>query len=228
MAESKFTLAQYTGALKNLLPRGRVWSREISDIQHGLIEGLAKSFQQMDEDAVQLLVEAFPSTTTDLIDEWNATVGIPDFCFGAPETIEQNRQYIVAKLIADGGQTVDYYKSIAASLGLIITIREFSKLTPGTGAPVGLITKLEDWAYTWQVRLDVNSPSLIEFAGDIEAIKQSQVYKALSCLLARYKPAHTQFYISTVDPIEPVAKVFGFDLDNNFISGFDTSEWSNI
>ena len=134
MAESKFTLAQYTGALKNLLPRGRVWSRENSGIQHGLIEGLAKSFQQMDKDAVQLLVEAFPSTTTDLIDEWNATVGIPDSCFEAPESIEQNRQYIVAKLIADGGQTVDYYKSIAASLGLIITIREFSKLTPGTDA----------------------------------------------------------------------------------------------
>jgi uncharacterized protein YmfQ (DUF2313 family) len=133
----------------------------------------------MDEDAVQLLVEAFPSTTTDLIDEWNATVGIPDPCFGAPENIEQNRQYIVAKLIADGGQTVDYYKSIAASLGLIITIREFSASTPGTGAPVGLITKLEDWAHTWQVRLDINSPSLIEFAGDIEAIQQSQVYKAL-------------------------------------------------
>ncbi|MEG2447430.1 MAG: hypothetical protein RSB22_15460, partial [Acinetobacter sp.] len=61
MAESKFTLAQYTGALKNLLPRGRVWSRENIGIQHGLIEGLAKSFQQMDKDAVQLLVEAFPS-----------------------------------------------------------------------------------------------------------------------------------------------------------------------
>lgn len=228
MAESKFTLAQYTGALKNLLPRGRVWSRENSGIQHGLIEGLAKSFQQMDEDAVQLLIEAFPSTTTDLIDEWNATVGIPDPCFGAPENIEQNRQYIVAKLIADGGQTVDYYKSIAASLGLIITIREFSASTPGTGAPVGLITKLEDWAHTWQVRLDVNSPSLIEFAGDINAIQQSQVYKALSCLLGRYKPAHTQFYFSVVGDAEPTNTVFGFDLDNTFISGFDTSEWSNI
>lgn len=228
MAESKFTLDQYTSALKSLLPRGRVWSRENIGDQHGLIEGLAKSFQQMDKDAVQLLIDAFPSTTTDLVDEWNNTVGIPDPCFGAPANIEQNRQYIVAKLIADGGQTVDYYISIAASLGLIIKIREFSRMAPGTGAPVGLINNLDDWAHTWQVRLDIDSPSLVEFAGDLEAIKQSQVYKALSCLLTRYKPAHTQFYISTVDPLEPIGTVFGFDLDNTFISGFDTSEWSNI
>ncbi|MCR4530223.1 YmfQ family protein [Acinetobacter venetianus] len=228
MAESKFTLAQYTGALKNLLPRGRVWSRENTGIQHELIEGLAKSFQQMDKDAVQLLIEAFPSTTTDLIDEWNETVGIPDTCFGAPESIEQNRQYIVAKLIADGGQTVNYYKSIAASLGLNIKIREFSGSTPGTGAPSGFITHFDHWAHTWQVRLDVNSPSILEFSGNLEAITQSQVYQALSCLLARYKPAHTQFYISVVDPNEPPETVFGFDLDNTFISGFDTSTWSNI
>lgn len=228
MAESKFTLAQYTGALKNLLPRGRVWSRENTGIQHGLIEGLAKSFHQMDKDAVQLLIEAFPSTTTDLLDEWNETVGIPDPCFGAPESIEQNRQYIVAKLIADGGQTVNYYKSIAASLGLNIKIREFSGSTPGTGAPSGYITHFDHWAHTWQVRLDVNSPSILGFSGDLEAITQSQVYQALSCLLARYKPAHTQFYISVVDPNEPPETVFGFDLDNSYISGFDTSTWSNI
>lgn len=228
MAESKYKLFQYTVALKALLPRGRVWSRENTGIQHGVIEGLAKAFQQMDEDAVQLLVDAFPATTTALIDEWNLTLGLPDFCFGAPDSIEQNRQYIVAKLIADGGQTVDYYKSIAGSLGLIIKIREFSASSPGTGAPVGLIKKMEDWAHTWQVRLDVNSPSLEEYAGDLEAIKQSQVYSALSCLMARYKPAHTQLYISIVDPVEPAETVFGFDLENTFISGFDTSTWSNI
>lgn len=211
MAESKFTLAQYTGALKNLLPRGRVWSRENSGIQHGLIEGLAKSFQQMDKDAVQLLVEAFPSSTTDLIDEWNATVGIPDFCFGAPETIEQNRQYIVAKLIADGGQTVDYYKSIAASLGLNTVIREFSTDHYDGDAPLGLINNPEDWCHTWKVVVDLNSPSLTEFAGNETAIRESAVFKALSCLMGRYKPAHTQFYITIFDFNEiDEDPIFGF------------------
>lgn len=225
---SRFNLSQYAAALMSLLPRGRVWQRNIDSVQASLIEGLARTYQQVDAAAVQLLVDAFPATTTALIDEWNATVGIPDPCFGAPETIEQNRQFIVTKLTADGGQSVNYYTALAANLGLTIVIREFSPLSPGASPPVGLIINLDDWAYTWQVKLDIDSPALLPFAGDVEAIKQSQAYKALACLLARYKPAHTQFYISVVDPDTPDDSVFGFDLDNEFISGFDAGVWSAI
>ncbi|MEQ1321783.1 YmfQ family protein [Acinetobacter guillouiae] len=211
MAQSRFSLEQYTGAVKTLLPRGRVWSRAMTGTQHELIEGIAKSFQDVDADAMQLLIEAFPATTTQLLDEWNLTVGIPDFCFGAPDSIEQNRQYIVAKLIADGGQSNDYYIAIAKSLGINIVIREFSPSHFDADAPDGLIIKPGDWWHTWKVVIDVNSPSLIEFAGDETAIKDSNSYKALMCLLNRYKPAHTQFYSTLIDFVEIEGDpIFGF------------------
>lgn len=213
MAQSRYTLEQYTAALKALLPRGRVWPRSLITNMHQLMEGFAKSFQQLDADAVQLLIDAFPSTTTALLDEWNQTVGIPDYCFGAPESIEQNRQYIVAKLIADGGQTNSYYESIAESLGLKIVIREFSLNHYDGDAPVGMITKPEDWCYTFKVVLDINSPNLIPLQGDEDAIRASTSYKALSCLLNRYKPAHTQFYISLFDFNDTDEHVFGFSED---------------
>ena len=225
---SRFNLNQYALAMMALLPRGRVWQRTQDSNQYKLIEGLARTYQDVDAAAAQLLVDAFPASTTALINEWNSTVGIPDPCFGAPETIEQNRQFIVTKLTADGGQSNAYYIGLALNLGLVVNIREFSPALPGTGAPAGMIVNMDDWAYTWQARLDVNSPALVEFAGDIEAIKLSQAYKALSCLLGRYKPAHTQFYISVVDPDVPEDTVFGFDLDNSFISGFDSGVWSSI
>ena len=199
MTKSRFSLAQYTAALKSLLPRGRVWPRGLDTTQHELMEGFAKSFQQIDEDAAQLLIDAFPATSTALLDEWNMTVGIPDQCFGAPANIEQNRQYVVAKLIADGGQTVNYYKSIAASLGLNILIREFNQNRYDNDELIGFITKPEDWCHSWKVVLDINSPSLLQFNGNESAIKASNSFKALSCLLGRYKPAHTQFYISLFD-----------------------------
>jgi len=221
MAESKYKLFQYTAALKALLPRGRVWSRENTGIQHGVIEGLAKAFQQMDEDAVQLLVDAFPATTTALIDEWNLTLGLPDFCFGAPDSIEQNRQYIVAKLIADGGQTVDYYNSLAASLGLKTLIREFDTEHYDADAPPGLIVNHEDWCHTWKVVVDANSPALIEFNGDETAIRNSSAFNALSCLLGRYKPAHTQFYMTIFDFVE-LGKdpIFGFSGATDYAEPF--------
>ncbi|MCH7381362.1 putative phage tail protein [Acinetobacter higginsii] len=221
MAASKYTLFQYTSALKALLPRGRVWSRENTGIQHGLIEGLAKSFQQMDEEAQQLLVDAFPSTTTALIDEWNATLGLPDFCFGAPDNIEQNRQYIVAKLIADGGQKVNYYNSIAASLGLNTLIREFSIDHYDADAPPGMINQLEDWCHTWKVVVDSNSPALVEFNGDETAIRNSSAFNALSCLLGRYKPAHTQFYMTVFDFNElGQDPIFGFSGATDYAEPF--------
>lgn len=211
MAQSRFTLEQYTKAIKSLLPRGRVWSRATSGIQHDLIEGIAKSFQQVDADASQLLIEAFPATTTQLIDEWNLTVGIPDYCFGAPDSIEQNRQYIVAKLIADGGQSNGYYIAIAKSLGIDIVIREFTPTHYDLDAPEGLIIKPSDWWHTWKVVIDVNSPSLVEYSGDETAIKNSNSYKALMCLLERYKPAHTQFYSTLFDFVEIDSDpIFGF------------------
>ncbi len=215
MAKSRYSLAQYTSALKALLPHGRVWLREYAGIQHNLIEGLARSFQQVDEDASQLLIEAFPGTTTQLLDEWNITVGIPDFCFGAPESIEQNRQYIVAKLIADGGQSINYYKAIAESLGLNIAIREFSPTHYDADIPSEFITNSEDWFHIWKVVINVNSPSLLEFLGDEEAIRNSNSFKALTCLLNRYKPAHTQFY----------STLFDFtDLQNDPIFGFGEAD----
>lgn len=213
MADSRYTHVQYTAAFKALLPRGRVWSRENVGIQHGLIAGLAKSFEQMDEDAMQLLEDAFPATTTALIDEWNATLGLPDFCFGAPDSIEQNRQYIVAKLIADGGQNVNYYNSIAASLGLTTVIREFSIDHYDGDAPPGLIKKHEDWCHTWKVVIDINSPALANFDTE-EEIRGSSVFTALTCLLNRYKPAHTQFYITIFDFVElNEDPLFGFAED---------------
>ncbi|KAF1027063.1 MAG: hypothetical protein GAK29_00869 [Acinetobacter bereziniae] len=211
MAQSRYTLEQYTAAIKALLPRGRVWSRATTGVQHGLIEGIAQSFKQVDADASQLLIEAFPATTTQLLNEWNLTVGIPDFCFGAPDSIEQNRQYIVAKLIANGGQSNDYYISIAKSLGINIVIREFTPTHFDVDVPDGLITKPDDWWHIWKVVIDVNSPSLVEFSGDENAIRNSNAYIAMMCLLSRYKPAHTQFYSTLFDFIEiGEDPIFGF------------------
>lgn len=180
--DSSFTAAQYGQAARNLLPRGRAWNREDGSNQASFCDALGQIYAQQDGGSLEMLSDFFPATATQGIDEWNATVGIPDACSGAPASIEANQQQIVARLAASGGQSVAYFTAIAAALGYVISISQFSPTVQGGDAPGGLITKAQDWAFTWRVNI-LNSA---EAPADTTE---------LQCLLNRYKPAHTQFYI---------------------------------
>lgn len=177
-----FSPDQYSQAARNLLPRGRAWNRQDGSNQALFCDALGLIYAQQDADCLQMLKDFFPATAGEGLTEWNASLGLPDPCLGTPSNQTTNQQQIVAKLIATGGQSVAYYIELAAAIGFDITITEFSPSNPGTDAPLGLIVHPQDWAYTWRVNI----------LNEDTAPNSSQ----LVCLLDRYKPAHTQFYIA--------------------------------
>lgn len=61
----------------------------------------------------QLLVEAFPRTTTEMLSEWESVCGVS----GAGLTTDQRRAQLIAKLAANGNQTIAFFYGIAGSLG---------------------------------------------------------------------------------------------------------------
>lgn len=178
--EPKFSAAQYSQAARALLPPGRAWNRNDGSNQASFCDAIGNVYAQQDSDCLEMLEAFFPSTATEGLDEWNSTLGIPDACSGAPSDQTANQQQIAAKLAATGGQSVQYYIDLASSLGYDVTITEFSPTHVGNDAPAGLIVQTADWAHTWRVNV-LNSP-----APDTTL---------LNCMLERYKPAHTQFYI---------------------------------
>lgn len=177
-----FSAAQYSRAGRALLPLGRAWNREDGSNQALFFDAIGQIYAQQDGDSVEMLSDFFPSSATQGLDEWNSTLGIPDPCGGAPASVAINQQQIVAKLVASGGQDVPYFTSLAAALGFEITITEFSPTAQGTDAPAGLITTADDWAHTWRVNI-------------LNAASAPADTTMLQCLLDRYRPAHTQFYI---------------------------------
>ncbi len=181
---ARFSASQYSGAMRQLLPRGKVWNTEDGSVQALVCDALTQIYEQNDSDAIQLLADAFPGTANALLDEWNLTVGIPDACLGVPQTQAQNIQQLLAKFAFAGGQSVHYFVALAASLGITITISEFSATHQATDAPAGMIAKAADWNYTFRVNIfNIVSGSINNLDG-------------LKCLINRYKPAHTQFYLS--------------------------------
>lgn len=192
--DGTYTADQYSQAARALLPPGRAWNRQEGSNQALFCDALGEIYAQQDGDSVQMLSDFFPATATQGIDEWNSTVGIPDSCGGPPASMGINQQQIVAKLAANGGQDVPYYEQVASALGFEISITEFSPTAQGTDAPQGLITNANDWAHTWRVNI-------------LNAATAPADTTMLQCLLNRYKPAHTQFYIVDGAP-GPTVRLF--------------------
>jgi len=175
---SKYSATDYAAAMRMLLPRGKVWPTDSSSTQSKVIDGLAITAQRSDSAAVDLVTGAFPSTADQLIPEWNKTLGLPDSGLGTITSTSVNRQQILTKLTATGGQSIAYFQSLASALGFTISITEFVRHTVST--PVSQPINGIYWPFGWKVTvLSSTTPSNLQ---------------SLKAIFNRYKPAHTVLY----------------------------------
>ncbi|MCU4119288.1 YmfQ family protein [Variovorax sp. N23] len=198
MSAPQYSAADYLAALQSLLPRGRVWPRDPDAIQTKTLAGLAPSFERQNARANQLLVDAFPASTFELLPEWESTLGLPDPCAGTSPTVAARRAQVVARLKAIGGQSVPYFIAYALALGYVITITEFAPARVGVlraGDPL----YGDDWAHAWQINAQLNTVQYMQVgtgvAGDALAYWSNAV---LECQLREVMPAHTVLIFSYV------------------------------
>ncbi|MBW9336188.1 DUF2313 domain-containing protein [Herbaspirillum sp. RU 5E] len=186
-----YTKQDFLNALQGLLPSGLVWPREQGSVLADTLSGLAPTFVRHAARAANLLIDANPATTVELLPEWEATLGLPDPCAGGSPTLQQRRQQVVARFANSGGQSIPYFINFAFDLGYTVQTKEFAPFRCGqscAGDPVGG----EEWSYTWAVIAPVVSPVYFRTgqstAGEPLAAWQNTV---LECELKRIKPAHT-------------------------------------
>lgn len=175
MTDALYSSGEYQAALLALLPRGRVWPRDLDALQADFMAGLAPTFNRHDQRAQNLLVDAFPATAVELLPEWEESLGLPDPCAGPAATIEQRQAQVVARLTDNGGQSAAHFIDFAAKLGFTITITYFAPFRIGhsrAGDPI----YGESWIFAWQV----NSPDV-----------SLQPNAVLECELRARAPAHT-------------------------------------
>ena len=200
MPAPQFSSADFLSALQKLLPRGRVWPRGSGAVQTQALATLAPSFTRSAAVGASLIAEALPSTTEQLLPEWQATLGLPDPCAGPVSTFSQARAQVVARFSDGGGQSRPYLVGFAAQLGYRITIREFAPFRAGQSR-CGQALGSKDWFFTWQVRAP--AATVTRFAcgvsrcGDPLASWSNAV---LECELQAAKPAHTILLFSYFGP----------------------------
>lgn len=186
------TADQYLAQLQALLPPGRALTREPDATLTQLLAALSEEFTRVDDRAVDLLDEADPQTTTELLADWERVFDLPDVClYAMPQTIAQRRLSVVAKMSAVDDLTKQFFVDLAARLGYTVTIQE----------------NVDGSLFKW--RVNSAGVSITPFtvgastAGDALREWGDEI---LECTISRYAPAHTQVLFAYA-VIEPTAIV---------------------
>ena len=190
---ASFSAQDYLGALQALMPRGRVWPRDLDATQTQLLLALAQVYERSDGRSRQLLVDGFPQTAVELLPEWESTLGLPDSCGGAPDSIAERQARLVVKLQEPGGMSKAYFLDLAAVLGYLdVTITEFGPTHCGMTCEAGVMDEL--FRFLWKVNLphQVHNHAVFRANACCDGRIDSYAFGALECQLMRLKPAHTQ------------------------------------
>lgn len=190
MLAPNLTAVDFKKQLLSLLPTGKVWPRDFDTIIAKTMEGLAPTYARQVARDNNLLIDAFPATTSELLAEWERSLGLPDPCAGPGATEAQRRAQVLARFAETGGQNAAYFIALAAQLGYPVTITEFAASHFGMnfGDPFGG----DDWQYVWQINAALYGQQFFQFGQNNFGDPFSTFGDAvLECELNRVKPAHT-------------------------------------
>ena len=216
---SPFDEVDHAHALAQLFPRGRAWSVEPGSFLQRLISALATPFAALDARVRRLWAEADPDQALELLEGWEALLGLPDPCVGTNPSIRSRQRIAATKLAAQGGQTVAYLKAIAARVGFVIEIQEHEAFT--CESPIGGPLLSDMWAHV--ITVWVRDPELYPASDrDPDLVASASVTQGwltcdgacdeplrtfgsdvLECVLRRAAPAHAVVQVLYDIPPEP-------------------------
>lgn len=187
----RVTAADYLHMLQQLLPTGAAWPRDAEATLTRLLAAYADSLARAHNRAMDLLDEADPRSTAEMLADWEATAGLPDACAGAATTVQERRAALIAKLVSRGGQSRRFFIDLAEALGFQVTITEFGPFRAGASA-AGDPCCSELWRFVWRV----NAPetTTVAFRAGASAAGEPLAKwgnALLECAVTAKCPAHT-------------------------------------
>lgn len=165
-------VGRYAGLLQDLLPQGKAWPRDADATLTKLLTGLAEELARVETRAQDLVREADPQTTVEMLADWERQLGLPGSCVTVEQTETERRNAVIAKLRHTGGQSRQFFIDLASTLGATITVDEF--LVTRFGDRFGRRFNGPEWAYVWRVISEAAGPN-----------------ELLECTINNLKPAHT-------------------------------------
>lgn len=107
------------------MPEGRAWEAgfDLESNMGKFIAGLAVEFYRLQLLTKELSIEMDIDQTSELLIEWEKSVGIPNSYFNTDETIERRREQVKQLFTNFGGvQIAEDFVRVAAFFGITITV----------------------------------------------------------------------------------------------------------
>lgn len=178
------------GALAKL-PSGWAWVRDPDSNWGRALTPLAQEQVRFEWRAEAMLAEATPSTSADLLGDYERVLG-PDPCLAAsPATLQERRASVHLRWTRTGGAARRDYVALAAVLGYAITIDEFQPSRAGR-LRAGQRLRGQRAQWSWRINLPATRPVRFR-AGHSRAGERLMTFGLpwLQCQLSQNTPAHT-------------------------------------
>lgn len=174
------TAADYARQLKQLLPRGSVWLLEAGSWISQTLLAIADEYARVDGRGADLIEESDPRTASEMLDEWEVMLGLPDEDITAIPTSDEDRQVVVTqKYIAQEAMTPASYEARAIACGYEATVDDsYGTLILRSGFRSGDRCYGLGWASVFSLTVSPPAGAALSHA-ELEAV------------ITRAAPAHT-------------------------------------
>ena len=185
MRAPNYSAQDYLGAMQALMPRGRAWPRDLSTVQARVLQGLAPTYAAQTARSNYLLVDAFPTTTNELLPEWEATLGLPSPAAGPNPTIAARQLLVAARFIGVGGLSRAAFIRYSGLLGFTVTITAGAPFRCGQ-SHCGQTLGTNEQMYAWTVQTSASTATAFGAYG--QAVLQYELQRvALPYSVVQFK-----------------------------------------
>lgn len=202
-------IAKYKQLLVDLLPIGRVWDVLNQPTLAKLLSSLAVEFARVDDRVGDMLREADPRQTVELLEDWERLLGLPDECTPPNPTFDARRGQVVQKYTSVGGISGAYYSFLITQLGFpvnkVTKWRPFQVGRSVVGEPltndfdipfvvgmtVGNSLRLVGWLFYFNVQVPLVEDVRFEVGRSVVG-ERLRAYgnELVECTIKKLKPAH--------------------------------------
>lgn len=195
MGVSTASADDYTHQLEQLLPIGPAWPREGDSPTARAFPPVGDTMAAAHGRLNQLIEEADARTTSELLDDFERVVGLPDPCLDPPTSTAERRRRVVQRLTYQGGQSAAFFIGVLTALGYPgATVTEYRPFRANSKCNAPL--NQGGWRYGWTVHVpDSVNVKPMTCTGRCNDPLASWGNPGLECLLAVHKPAHTRLFV---------------------------------
>ncbi len=171
------------------LPQGDAWPRDPGTPLHGLAQLFGGELARVDQRAADLLREADPRQTVELLADWEAELGLPDACSAGVTLLDARRAAIVARLTERRDPTPANIIALAAAYGVEAAITEHRPHTCEGDCEEPIAD--DAWAHAWTIWSPDRLVTDRSCEDDCETPLRAWASLPHECAVRRMAPAHT-------------------------------------